>query len=96
MFVSGEKDVEKINAKLPSWTHCLVLCKVSTRFAWEAHENKRGICGRYSWRVGQVFQEEQENLIILDDLMHEASSFPEITKLFTRAGHDLSHLKFAP
>ena len=25
-----------------------------------AYKNERGRCGRYSWRVGQVFQEEQK------------------------------------
>ena len=40
--------------------HYLVFCKASAILVSGAYENERGICGRYSWRVIQVLQEEQK------------------------------------
>ena len=33
---------------------------VCIRFVWGAYENQCGICGSYSWRVRQIFQEKKE------------------------------------
>ena len=71
MLVFGGRDVVKskftkklLKSKLiapPTRKYCLVLCKASTRLKMnERYENECGIYRRYSWRVGQVFQEEQK------------------------------------
>ena len=72
MDVSGGRGVGKTKFKKKllksrcttprSWSNCLVLCKASARFVWGAYENQCGICGSYSWRVRQIFQEKKKEL----------------------------------
>ena len=63
----------------------LVLCKASTRFIWGAYaEYMEGIPGE----LDKYFKKNERNLIILNDLMDEASKILKITQLFTCSCHD--------
>ena len=46
--------------------------------------------------LDKYFKKNKRDLIILDDLMDEASKSLKITELFTRGGRDLSHATFVP
>ena len=44
--------------------------------------------------LGKYFKKNRRNLIILDDLMDEASKSLKITQLFTRGRHDNLSIKY--